>query len=170
MADLGDIATSVRDLDIDAFCRKHPYGFLLERLESDDDPEWAFKTTTVSRPTGVQRPRLSAEARRHRVRSLVKATGNAWRERISVGRARNNDIVLSDNSVSKLHAYFVVEDGAGAQLVDAGSRNGTSVNGRPVAPNEPVAIAPGDEVSFGTVAVTFLDNRGVYRFLHKELE
>ncbi len=54
--------------------------------------------------------KLSTDSKRYRVFSMVKAARNPWVERISVGRARNNDIVLPHKSVSKLHAHFTKDD------------------------------------------------------------
>ncbi|HVT67363.1 MAG TPA: FHA domain-containing protein [Trebonia sp.] len=64
----------------------------------------------------------------------------------TVGRGRGVDIRLSDPSVSRLHAEFV-RRGPYVYVTDLGlSRNGTRVNGRPVARR---VLASGDVLSFG---------------------
>jgi len=64
----------------------------------------------------------------------------------TVGRGRGTDIVLSDPSVSQLHAEFV-RRGPYVYVVDMGlSRNGTRVNGRPIARR---VLNEGDIISFG---------------------
>ncbi|MQA96305.1 MAG: FHA domain-containing protein [Streptosporangiales bacterium] len=64
----------------------------------------------------------------------------------TVGRGRGVDIRLADPSVSRLHAEFV-RRGPYVYVVDLGlSRNGTRVNGRPVARR---VLEDGDVVSFG---------------------
>lgn len=64
----------------------------------------------------------------------------------TVGRGRAVDIRLTDPSVSRLHAE-IVRRGPYAYIVDLGlSRNGTRVNGRPVARR---VLEDGDVVSFG---------------------
>ena len=50
--------------------------------------------------------------------------------RISIGRARNKDIVLRHSSVSKFHAWFEADDSENLHLCDAGSTNLTHVNGQ----------------------------------------
>lgn len=47
---------------------------------------------------------------------------------ITIGRAANNDIVLADSSVSKLHCY-VHSYGGPFHICDPGSTNGTFVDG-----------------------------------------
>src|SRR5918911_2065687 len=64
----------------------------------------------------------------------------------TIGRGRGVDIRLDDPSVSRLHAEFV-RRGPYLYVVDLGlSRNGTRVNGRPIARR---VLDDGDVVSFG---------------------
>ena len=64
----------------------------------------------------------------------------------TVGRGRGADIRLDDRSVSRLHAELV-RRGPYVYVVDLGlSRNGTRVNGRPVARR---VLDDGDVLSFG---------------------
>jgi hypothetical protein len=65
----------------------------------------------------------------------------------TVGRGRGVDIRLDDPSVSRLHAELV-RRGPYVYVVDLGlSRNGTRVNGRPIARR---VLSEGDVLSFGT--------------------
>jgi hypothetical protein len=65
----------------------------------------------------------------------------------TVGRGRGVDIRLDDLSVSRLHAELV-RRGPYVYVVDLGlSRNGTRVNGRPIARR---VLSEGDVLSFGT--------------------
>ncbi|HMJ11821.1 MAG TPA: FHA domain-containing protein [Polyangiaceae bacterium] len=72
-------------------------------------------------------------------------------ERISVGRARNKDIVLRDASVSKFHGWFTMDEYRAFQFADAGSKNGTSINGRRMEARQPLPLNPGDSVVIGSV-------------------
>jgi hypothetical protein len=76
--------------------------------------------------------------------------GKDFSERISVGRAMNNDVVLRTEGVSKFHAWFVCDEEQCYYAVDAGSRNGTTLNG--VALDEaPSHVEAGDILLFGGV-------------------
>jgi hypothetical protein len=76
--------------------------------------------------------------------------GKDFSERISVGRATNNDIVLRHEGVSKFHAWFVCDEEQSYYAADAGSRNGTMLNGARL-DDAPVRIVAGDLLAFGGV-------------------
>src|SRR3954465_1444561 len=54
---------------------------------------------------------------------LAKKPGASFPDRITIGRTGNNDVVVADPSVSRLHAY--VRRGTGWVVADAGSKNGS---------------------------------------------
>lgn len=66
-------------------------------------------------------------------------------ERTTVGRTRDNEIVLQDPAVSSHHCEFVVEK-VGLVLRDLNSSNGTYVNGRRV---QAAPVYDGDAVKIG---------------------
>jgi len=63
-----------------------------------------------------------------------------------VGRDPGNAVSINDGEVSRKHAKLTSK-GAGYVLEDLGSTNGTFVNGTRL--SMPVALKPGDTVSFG---------------------
>lgn len=73
-------------------------------------------------------------------------------ERLVAGRGTECEIVLDRAEVSRRHARFVREEGAYV-VYDAGSANGTRVNGERV---ERRALEIGDVVEIDTFALTFL--------------
>ena len=78
-------------------------------------------------------------------------------DRLTVGRAEGNDIVLAeDGQVSRVHAVF--ERLAGAWSVrDVSSRNGTFVNGNRVTGE--ARVSPGDEVRIGRTRIVVRGDR-----------
>jgi hypothetical protein len=74
--------------------------------------------------------------------------------RILVGRARNKHLSLRSQNISKLHAWFEYDPAGRLLLADAGSKNGTSVDGVRIAPRQPVAVKHGVELRFGPLEAT----------------
>jgi DNA-binding CsgD family transcriptional regulator len=73
-------------------------------------------------------------------------------DQLIVGSAPESDVVVGDNSVSRIHA--VVRRLNGRWFIeDCGSRNGTRVNGQQVASLHP--LHPNDEVRLGRARLVF---------------
>jgi hypothetical protein len=74
----------------------------------------------------------------------------------TLGAAPDNTIVLDDRFVSAHHATLRW-DGSHWWLRDLGSKNGTLVAGRPLAPHQDAAVAPGSSIRIGDVVMELLD-------------
>jgi hypothetical protein len=72
------------------------------------------------------------------------------RERATIGRASTCDLVLSDRSVSRLHAT-IDACGEAHLLADAGSANGTFLNGLRLDGSTQVVLREGDVIEIGSV-------------------
>jgi len=83
---------------------------------------------------------------------------------ISVGRSRDQDVVLRDPSVSKIHALFR-RDAQGLYLCDSSSRNGTFVNGVVTTEHE-VPVEHGDEVRFGELETLICGTENLWQLIH----
>jgi pSer/pThr/pTyr-binding forkhead associated (FHA) protein len=73
----------------------------------------------------------------------------------SVGRMSANDLMLDDNSVSKIHASLVTDSAGVLSVADTGSTNGTFVNDERIAYGKAIRLAEGDAVKFGDIEVRF---------------
>jgi pSer/pThr/pTyr-binding forkhead associated (FHA) protein len=97
---------------------------------------------------------LSATPRLHIIGTsaterTVELTGTT-----TIGRTSDNGVVLDDTTVSRCHVMLLLEAGE-VLLIDLESTNGTSVNGTPAAPEEPVRLADGDIVMVGRVLLRY---------------
>jgi hypothetical protein len=76
---------------------------------------------------------------------------------IGLGRSESNDVVVQNSSVSRLHALIHRDARSGEwRITDAGSRNGTFVNGMKVAAEQSAPLTDGITVRLGDVHMRFL--------------
>ena len=80
----------------------------------------------------------------------LRGVSIAVRGPVIVGRSPGSDIVIGAGYVSGRHARFSLM-GQHLFIEDLGSKNGTSVNGTPIA--EPCALKNNDVVNVGDVAI-----------------
>jgi hypothetical protein len=97
---------------------------------------------------------------------LVKKDSTLASAMVTVGRAGNNDVVLSFNAISKLHAYFKVNRMGKFTVSDVGSTNGTVVDNKPLVKGEPVELRGGEIIVFGSaLEATFHTPTTLYRHI-----
>ena len=60
-----------------------------------------------------------------------------------------------NRSVSRRHARLLLQDGSFFLTEEVGALNGTMVNGRKLVPGQPQALASGDRIALGMVALVF---------------
>ena len=140
LAYFGPDARALGELD---FTARHGRAFLLLRgaLDPTRRPASPQKTLVLGAastpPPALDDPALGRDSEGTRGLGQllvypVKQTGRTPFPRVvTVGRTKNNDVVLPDVSISKFHAFFKDEDGRFV-LADGESRNGTFVEGERV--------------------------------------
>ena len=67
----------------------------------------------------------------------------------ALGRDASCDIVVDDPAMSARHLVLRVADGGDVDVVDAGSSNGTLVDGVSIEPGEPARLEPGQVIQAG---------------------
>ena len=162
---------SIRELRADAkalardqFEERHGRAFL---LLSAAELATAHPTITEVRLDDDSHARVESTASLSLIVFKVRRNGRSASHLITLGRAPDNDVVVPDVSVSRFHA-FVKEGGPGHWLLqDAGSTNGSTVNGRSV-PRQghgpSTELSSGDDVRLGQVELTFLDSEALVSF------
>jgi pSer/pThr/pTyr-binding forkhead associated (FHA) protein len=84
--------------------------------------------------------------------------------RMTVGRGSDNDIVLRDRSVSKVHGWIEADGFAHLCAGDANSTNHTHVNGTRL--TTPVEVHPGCCIRFGSVETYLYRTQSLWQLLH----
>jgi hypothetical protein len=100
----------------------------------------------------------------------IRAASESLMHLMTVGRTSRNDLTIPDISVSRFHAFFRRSPDNRFQLQDAGSTNGTTVNGISVCTKEagpPTDLDTGDNIRFGQIDVTFLKADALRSFVLK---
>ena len=77
-------------------------------------------------------------------------------EEFSIGRGTGNDLHFRNPWLSRVHAR-ILERGDGFFLVDAGSRNGTYLNGQPIVDEQ--SLRDGDIIALGDIVLRFLEGQ-----------
>lgn len=80
---------------------------------------------------------------------------------VTLGRGSANDIVVDDATLSREHLVFCKDALERWTVRDAGSRNGTKVDGAPAA-KAAIPIGPGARIEAGTVRLTFYDGAALF--------
>ena len=147
---------------------------------SDQQPAWVPSLPSVFRRWAIQevKPtwRLGIAPTRNRelLESFCPLGHRSWRltagegadillatrhDTLLIGREpAANDLALSwdDHVTGTAHCAFVLDPSGGVNLVDLGSRNGTEVNGRSLAPFESMALHENDLIRVGATPVRII--------------
>ena len=94
---------------------------------------------------------------------LAKKPGASFPDRITIGRTANNDVVIADHSVSRLHAY--VRQADGWVVTDAGSKNGSWLDDVVLEPRRETPLPPRAVLRLGDVRLTFYRSEELYDLL-----
>jgi hypothetical protein len=83
---------------------------------------------------------------------------------VRVGRTSENDICIPEYSISKFHCHLALV-GTEMRLVDSGSTNGTTVNGKRLAPRTACTLAGGETIVLGRFAFMYHRPHGFVAYL-----
>ena len=126
-----------------------------------------LNSTQIFEPSKSMGASLSAsESLKHAVYPLVKGEYPATpRGAYYIGRINGNDMIMPDYAISKRHAIIDVDDGT-YYLRDAGSTNGTKINGSRLAKKR-VILKDKDVIGFARYEFTFLYPKSLYKMLRE---
>ena len=89
---------------------------------------------------------------------LLKTTKEVYKlskQRTTIGRNRNCQIVINNNTVSKDHAIIEFDEDYNCTIKDLNSSNGTYVNGEKLK-TSPMKLRTGDKIQFGKYEIDFI--------------
>lgn len=90
---------------------------------------------------------------------------------VSVGRSESNDVVIENPSVSRFHALIHRDSRTSEwKITDAGSRNGTMVDGARLAREQTVTLNDGCVVKLGDAQLRFLLPSSFHGYIDKKLD
>ena len=177
---------NARNASLEQFVERWPGHYLMVIIPGGDSDDWDmdFQTAVVSFDK-LKADMLKAAAHSRDdeddetappgtyLYEVKKHTDNSWLDWIAIGRARNNDLVLRHQSVSKLQARIHsikgdIADGNNNStywLTDMKSTAGTTVNSLPISPSKPHRLSPGNRIKIGQVDCVFFDSASLYNYL-----
>ncbi len=143
-----------------ALVRAKPGETLLPDEDSRDSSVDLENETMVGHEIGGKR------RSRFEIFPLVKKAGASFPDMITVGRTPNNDVVLRDVTVSRLHAFFKrTADGKKWIVADGGSKNGTQLDGAHLEPRREREVDNGQVVKIGDIELTFYTAAHLFHIL-----
>jgi hypothetical protein len=162
----GELAQSLSGMSASGGVRVEP-GMSFQTVSTD---RRAARRTSVPPPPSFAPEQILVRIVRsvHYIVPLGKRADaeRVFSERVTIGRARNSDVVLRHESVSKFHAWFARDEQNAYFIADASSHNGTWKNGAVLRGGETARVGPGDLLRFGTVEATFCDAATLHAALH----
>jgi hypothetical protein len=144
--DVGEVRDELDALGRDGFVAKHGRFFLVFTDEAALGDFADFVNTATRDANEIASKGGLDQADVQPIRPI-----RAGEEQVSVGREA--DVSIQHRKVSKVHAWFSVTGGL-LQLADAGSKNGTWLNGRALKPHQWVPVDVGDTINLGSLSAT----------------
>jgi hypothetical protein len=159
---VSDYAGELSNIGEAAFAQNHPHAVLVVTGVAGALAEQAsLNRTLVTEPSGLSVQ--SVVGLIGRVFPLVKGKYSSPGP-ISVGRTPDNDVTIAESSISARHCFLRVM-GTEISLTDAGSTNGTFVNGVKIPAKKAQTVKEGDVLTMGRFALAFHPTRGFIKAL-----
>jgi hypothetical protein len=83
-------------------------------------------------------------------------------DQVTLGRSASCELTINDGTLSQTHLIFMHDAGGRWTVRDAGSTNGSWVDGQKLAPGQPVPLANGTRIQAAQVHLTHYDPEGLW--------
>jgi hypothetical protein len=161
---LSDYAEELKRLGDDQFVQSHPHMVLVVTgvvgALADQVP---LNRTLATEPAGLSVQAVVGLI--GRVFPLVKGKYSSPGP-ITLGRTPDNDVTIAESSISARHCILRIL-GAELSLSDAGSTNGTLVNGVKLPPRKSQKVVEGDVITLGRFTLGVHSARGFVKHLRE---
>lgn len=150
------------------FIEKHNHPILLYPDNDETGRLSTYHTRMAIRDPQQKLDARSTEIARFRILLPNTPPGQAFPAKMLLGRTQDRDFTINHPTISKRHAYFLLDEKKGSyKLGDAGSTNGTSINGRSVEAGDPVFVRDGSVITFGECDYLFFSPAGFAKLLQQ---
>ncbi len=148
------------ELGESAFLEKYNHPFLLYPGKHGHGGFRSYHTQMADRTQGANLAGSGKPLRDFMVLSPASSAKGKVPNKLLVGRSDDKDLSIDHSTVSKRHAFIIKDESGSYKLGDAGSTNGTFLNGQRVETGEPVFIKDGNILSFGDCDYLYYSPRG----------
>lgn len=144
---------------LEQLTRVHAHDWLLWEAGTWSPPR--SSTVLIDRPTGQAGP-TNGEG-------LVLALEGKERSspQITLGRGAECDLSINDGTLSQLHLLFM-RSARGWTVRDAGSKNGSKLDGIVLEPGKPVELKNGAKLQAGLVTLSYYEPAGLLARLREQ--
>jgi FHA domain len=196
---LRELIDIVRVCDLQSFVKTYPTPFLLRYLTQEELDQVAKESAEemfddqgtqrgrspeiemtdrfesykpVLRSEATTLARLSEPIQRFSCYPIIKTNRNIFPYGPTIGRTRNNDIIVPLPVVSKFHSWVQKNNDGSWYAYDARSRFGTFVDGIAVPPegDQGRALRPGGTLRLGDISLLFVEPASVYSWVSLKLK
>jgi hypothetical protein len=143
--------------DVEAFKKAHPHDWLLW-----EPGNWKPPGSTTLVGPGLSTTPTPASTGEALALALEKKKDGG---QLTLGRGPECDAVINDGTLSTLHLVFMQSDKGAWTVRDAGSRNGSKVDGLPLAAGQPQELKNGAKITAAGVTFTFYSPAGLLQRL-----
>jgi hypothetical protein len=147
------VATTLADFE-----KIHPHDWLVWEPGAWRPPERAGHTLVAA-----AEPLRSGAAAGEALAMALARDGR--RPYVTLGRGAENELVIDDATLSRVHLVLMRAPDGTWTVRDAGSSNGSRLEGQRLEPGKPLPLPPGSRLEAGGVRLTFHDPADLLRRL-----
>lgn len=169
LVQLDKLANKLEELGEEDFLKSYPHPFLILVFRPPLPSKEPGVSTEKTLSTDIFKATLHPVKHKKTMQAvpIKKTNRNAYKTKITVGRAKNNDIVIRARKVSKIHATFIPKDRGRFEFMDMGSSNATIVNGTQLKVKEPFLVESGDRIAMWRYIFEFMEPESMVSLLRE---